>query len=149
MKSGLTSSYDFRLDFSLTSGYDLQTGHNLRLWLPVWLPVLISSKIFDQFWFSLPVMTSVFTTGMTSSLTSGYDFWFDFRSWLLVWLPAQLQAIAMAQQTMLDMEKKGFFHIRISYKLKILCKTQLSAEDRSFILYLIMYILTVISPISF
>ena len=32
---------------------------------------------------------------------------------------------------MLDMKQKGFFYIRISYKIKTICETQLSAEDRS------------------
>ncbi len=102
----MISGYDFRFNFRYDLRFDftINSGSPFQLWLPVSLPV----------WF--PVMNS------------GYDFRFDFR----LWLPAQRQAMARAQQAMLDMEQKGFFYIKISYKIKILCETQLSAEDRSF-----------------
>ncbi len=48
------------------------------------------------------------TSGLISSMTAGHDF-----------------------QTMLDIEQECSFCIRISYKIGILCETQLSAEDRS------------------
>ncbi len=50
------------------------------------------------------------TSGLISGITAGYDF-----------------------QTLLDTDLECSFCIQMSYKIGILCETQLSAEDRSFL----------------
>ncbi len=104
MTSGLTSGLTYGYDLQMTSGYDFR--YDFRLWHPVKFTINSGSPF--QLW--LPVSLPVWFLVMNS----GYDFRFDFR----LWLPAQHQAMARAQQTMLDMEQKGFFYIRISYKIK-------------------------------
>ena len=120
--TGMISGYEFRYDFRFDFWYDFwfDSRFDFRSWHPVTFTINSGSPF--QLW--LPVSLPVWFLVMNS----GYDFRFDFR----LWLPAQRQAMARAQQTMLDMEQKGFFYIRISYKIKIICETQLSAEDRSF-----------------
>ncbi len=104
--------FQFCLPFFFFFGYDFRFDfrrdfrYDLRFWLPA----------------NVPIYTVLV-------LPSGYDF----RLWLPVWFPVW-QAVEKAMQTTIDMEQKSSFCIWISYKIWILCKTQLSAEDRSLFL---------------